>query len=69
MQKQKIIIGKVYSEKLWIPNNQRKTISLEEMKTDIRLSEGKFTFIKKGKSNSILESLLILFKLQDQFHL
>ena len=47
MQKQKIIIGKVYSEKLWIPNNQRKTISLKEMKTDIRLSEGKFTFIKK----------------------
>ena len=56
LQKQKIIIGKVYSEKLWIPNNQRKTISLEEMKTDIRLSEGKFTFIKKGQSNYILES-------------
>ena len=26
------------------------------MKTDIRLSEGKFTFIKKGQSNYILES-------------
>ena len=56
LQKQKIIIGKVYSEKLWIPNNQRKTISLKEMKTDIRLSEGKFTFIKKGQSNYVLES-------------
>ena len=55
MQKQKIIIGKVYSEKLWIPNNQRKTISLKEMKTDIRLSEGKFTFIKKGQSNYIFK--------------
>ena len=26
------------------------------MKTDIKLSEGKFTFIKKGQSNYVLES-------------
>ena len=45
--------GKTYSERLWIPGNQRKEISKQGMNTTFRTEEGKiiFKFLKKDQEN------------------
>ena len=45
--------GKTYSERLWIPGNQRKEISKQGMNTTFRTEEGKiiFKYLKKDQEN------------------
>ena len=45
--------GKTYSERLWIPGNQRKEISKQEMTTIFKTEKGKiiFRYLKKDKEN------------------
>ena len=45
--------GKTYSERLWIPGNQRKEIAKQGMNTTFRTEEGKiiFKFLKKDQEN------------------
>ena len=45
--------GKTYSERLWIPGNQRKEISKQGMNTTFRTEEGKiiFRYLKKDQEN------------------
>ena len=45
--------GKTYSERLWIPGNQRKEITKQEMNTTFRTEEGKiiFKYLKKDQEN------------------
>ena len=45
--------GKTYSERLWIPGNQRKEILKQGMNTTFRTEEGKiiFKFLKKDQEN------------------
>ena len=40
--------GKTYSERLWIPGNQRKEITKQEMNTTFKTEEGKIIFRKKA---------------------
>ena len=46
MQKQKIMNGNTYKEKLWIPGNQRKNILIYNMSKNIEVTD-KLSFIKK----------------------
>ena len=41
--------GKTYSERLWIPGNQRKEITKQGMNTTFRTEEGKIIFRKKAE--------------------
>ena len=45
--------GKTYSERLWIPGNQRKEISKQGMNTTFKTEEGKiiFRYLKKDQEN------------------
>ena len=45
--------GKTYSERLWIPGNQRKEISKQEMTTIFKTEKGKiiFRYLKKDQEN------------------
>ena len=43
--------GKTYSERLWIPGNQRKEITKQEMNTTFKIEEGKIIFRKKQNLN------------------
>ena len=47
--------GKTYSERLWIPRNQRKEIARQEMNTTFKTEEGKMIFkhIKKNQESDI----------------
>ena len=48
--------GKTYSERLWIPGNQRKEISKQEMNTIFRTEEGKIIFRKKAEPKYIIRT-------------
>ena len=47
--------GKTYSERLWIPGNQRKEITKQEMTTIFKTEEGKiiFRYLKKDQENKL----------------
>ena len=47
--------GKTYSERLWIPGNQRKEISKQGMNTTFKTEEGKiiFRYLKKDQENKL----------------
>ena len=48
--------GKTYSERLWIPGNQRKEISKQGMNTTFRTEEGKIIFRKKVEPKYIIRT-------------
>ena len=48
--------GKTYSERLWIPGNQRKEISKQEMNTIFKTEEGKIIFRKKVEPKYIIRT-------------
>ena len=48
--------GKTYSERLWIPGNQRKEISKQGMNTTFRTEEGKIIFRKKAESKYVIRT-------------
>ena len=48
--------GKTYSERLWIPGNQRKEISKQEMNTIFRTEEGKIIFRKKAELKYVIRT-------------
>ena len=47
--------GKTYSERLWIPGNQRKEITKQAMNTTFKTEEGKiiFRYLKKDQENKL----------------
>ena len=47
--------GRTYSERLWIPGNQRKEITKQEMTTIFKTEEGKiiFRYLKKDQENKL----------------
>ena len=48
--------GKTYSERLWIPGNQRKEISKQEMNTTFKIEEGKIIFRKKAELKYLIRT-------------
>ena len=48
--------GKTYSERLWIPGNQRKEISKKEMNTTFKTEEGKIIFRKKAEPKYVIRT-------------
>ena len=48
--------GKTYSERLWIPGNQRKEISKQEMNTTFKTEEGKIIFRKKAEPKYVIRT-------------
>ena len=48
--------GKTYSERLWIPGNQRKEITKQEMTTIFKTEEGKIIFRKKAEPKYIIRT-------------
>ena len=48
--------GKTYSERLWIPGNQRKEISRQGMNTTFRTEEGKIIFRKKAELKYLIRT-------------
>ena len=48
--------GKTYSERLWIPGNQRKEISKQGMDTTFRTEEGKIIFRKKAEPKYVIRT-------------
>ena len=48
--------GKTYSERLWIPGNQRKEIVKQGMNTTFRTEEGKIIFRKKAEPKYIIRT-------------
>ena len=48
--------GKTYSERLWIPGNQRKEISKQEMNTTFKIEEGKIIFRKKAELKYVIRT-------------
>ena len=48
--------GKTYSERLWIPGNQRKEISKQEMNTTFKIEEGKIIFRKKEELKYVIRT-------------
>ena len=48
--------GKTYSERLWIPGNQRKEIAKQGMNTTFRTEEGKIIFRKKVELKYIIRT-------------
>ena len=48
--------GKTYNERLWIPGNQRKEISKQEMNTTFKTEEGKIIFRKKAEPKYVIRT-------------
>ena len=48
--------GKTYSERLWIPGNQRKEITKQGMNTTFRTEEGKIIFRKKAELKYVIRT-------------
>ena len=48
--------GKTYSERLWIPGNQRKEITKQEMNTTFKTEEGKIIFRKKAELKYVIRT-------------
>jgi len=48
--------GKTYSERLWIPGNQRKEISKQGMTTIFKTEEGKIIFRKKEELKYVIRT-------------
>ena len=48
--------GKTYSERLWIPGNQRKEITKQEMTTIFKTEEGKIIFRKKAEPKYVIRT-------------
>ena len=48
--------GKTYSERLWIPGNQRKEISKQGMTTIFKTEEGKIIFRKKAELKYVIRT-------------
>ena len=48
--------GKIYSERLWIPGNQRKEITKQGMNTTFRTEEGMIIFRKKAEPKYIIRT-------------
>ena len=48
--------GKTYSERLWIPGNQRKEISKKGMNTTFKTEEGKIIFRKKAEPKYVIRT-------------
>ena len=48
--------GKTYSERLWIPGNQRKEIIKQEMNTTFKTEEGKIIFRKKAEPKYVIRT-------------
>ena len=48
--------GKTYSERLWIPGNQRKEITKQEMNTTFKTEEGKIIFRKKAEPKYVIRT-------------
>ena len=48
--------GKTYSERLWIPGNQRKEITKQEMTTIFKTEEGKIIFRKKAEPKYVIST-------------
>ena len=48
--------GKTYSERLWIPGNQRKEIVKQEMNTTFKTEEGKIIFRKKAEPKYVIRT-------------
>ena len=48
--------GRTYSERLWIPGNQRKEILKQGMNTTFRTEEGKIIFRKKAELKYVIRT-------------
>ena len=48
--------GKTYSERLWIPGNQRKEVLKQEMNTIFKTEEGKIIFRKKAEPKYVIRT-------------
>ena len=48
--------GKTYSERLWIPGNQRKEVLKQEMNTTFKTEEGKIIFRKKVEHKYVIRT-------------
>ena len=48
--------GKTYSERLWIPGNQRKEITKQGMNTTFKTEEGKIIFRKKAELKYVIRT-------------
>ena len=48
--------GKIYSERLWIPGNQRKEVLKQEMNTTFKTEEGKIIFRKKAELKYVIRT-------------
>ena len=48
--------GKTYSERLWIPGNQRKEVLKQEMNTTFKTEEGKIIFRKKAEPKYLIRT-------------
>ncbi len=47
---------KIYSERLWIPGNQRKEVLKQEMNTIFKTEEGKIIFRKKAEPKYVIRT-------------
>ena len=47
---------KTYSERLWIPGNQRKEVLKQEMNTTFKTEEGKIIFRKKAEPKYVIRT-------------
>ena len=47
---------KIYSERLWIPGNQRKEVLKQEMNTTFKTEEGKIIFRKKAEPKYVIRT-------------
>ena len=48
--------GKTYSERLWIPGDQRKEVLKQEMNTTFKTEEGKIIFRKKAEHKYVIRT-------------
>ena len=48
--------GKTYSERLWIPGDQRKEVLKQEMNTTFKTEEGKIIFRKKAEPKYVIRT-------------
>ena len=48
--------GKIYSERLWIPGNQRKEVLKQKMNTTFKTEEGKIIFRKKAEPKYVIRT-------------
>ena len=48
--------GKTYSERLWIPGNQRKEVLKQGMNTTFKTEEGKIIFRKKAEPKYVIRT-------------